>query len=192
MRHHHESYCLKSIPNIAYALLVVYQRAIIVPMRTHYGKDFFGLTSILPFLLMCLWAGLTHDEYMGAWIGFWLLAVFVRFVQTRRLLARGAMIHSWYDGWPDEGMKVSKSEKAAKLYAEPILVALLGGSVLLFYKAVELPSLGLPVFLLIGAPILYVVERVKEAVWDRRLQEMQNARLEQEALVRESRQRYGE
>lgn len=189
--HNHESNLLKRLFNIVYAVLIVYQRAIIVPMRTHYGREFFW-PCVFSLLLMCCWVAVSHDEYMRIWIGFWLLAVFARLVQTHRLLARGERIHSRFAGIPTEALKYSSTERTAKQYAEPILVGLLGAAMLLFYKAVELPSLGLPYFFLLGAPVLFFAEGINHNIWDRQLQEMQNARIEQAGMVQESRNRYGE
>jgi hypothetical protein len=51
---------------------------------------------------------------------------------------------------------------------------------------------GLPYFFMLGLVTLPFVEKVKQLVWERRIQGINDARIEQEALVRESRERYGE
>ena len=178
--------------NLAYMLLLVHQRGIVVPMRMYCGKEFYGRPCALAFLLMSLWAAFSRDFYMWLWVGLWLFMLLVRKGQSYRAIAQGARIHSEYDGVPAEALKYANTERAAKLFVEPFMVGLLGLVVLLIYKAAELPSLGLPYFLLFGVVSLPVVELVKQIIWEKRLQGMQDARIEQEAMVRDSRARYGE
>ena len=102
------------------------------------------------------------------------------------------IIHSQYDGWPIEAIKFGRTEKVAKLIVEPIIVGALGAVLFVIYQGAEMPVYGLPYFFLLGLATLPFVEKVKQATWERRIQGMVDARVEQEALVRESREKYGE
>jgi hypothetical protein len=174
------------------ALMLIHQRAIIVPMRKYCGKDFFGLPCGLALLLMSAWAFFSGDDFMWVCAGFWLVALLVRKGQTYRLLAQGTLIYSLFDGIPTDAQRYCKTERTAKLFVEPILVGILGGTVLLIYRMEGLPVAGLPLFFLFGLVSLPLIELLKQTIWERRLQAMQDARIEQEAVVQEVRIRYGE
>ena len=89
-------------------------------------------------------------------------------------------------------MRFCRSERTAKLIVEPIIVAIFGTILWWIYLRMGWDRHGLPAFIWTGLITLPFVERVKQAAWQRRLQGMQDARLEQQALVRESHQRFGD
>jgi hypothetical protein len=178
--------------NIAYNLMLVHQRAIIIPMRERYGKEVFGSPCALAFLLMCAWAALSMDAFMWLWVGVWLFYLARRKDEAVRLANSGARIHSQYDGWPLDANRYGCSENVAKLVVEPVLVGAVGIVLFMIYQEAGLPVYGLPYFFMLGLVTLPFVEKVKQLVWERRIQGINDARIEQEALVRESRERYGE
>jgi hypothetical protein len=176
--------------NIAYSLLLIHQRGIIIPMRERFGKDVFGFHCVLALVLMCLWAAFSKDMFMWLWIGLWVLYLAKRRDEAARL-AKDGKTHSQYDGWPAEAIKLGRTEKAAKLVVEPVLVGIVGGILFWIYQEAGLPVYGLPYFFLAGVFTLPFVERVKQIIWERRVQGMTDARIEQEALVRDVRERTG-
>jgi hypothetical protein len=177
--------------NTALFLMVVHQRAIIIVTRTGFGKDAFGLTTLFTFGLMCLWAAFSKDVFMWVWVAAWVVCVIRHRISAAMLAGKGVMVHSEDDGWPQEAIWLGCTVGTAKLIVEPAVVGLLGIMLFWMYQEKGLSVYGLPYFLLAGVVTLPFIEMVRQRIWDRRLQGMQNARLEQEALMREQRKRYG-
>jgi len=135
---------LKRDFNICHFLFLIHQRAIVVVCRDKWGTQALGLPCLLAFIMMMLWYVFTHDNLMLLWIGFWLLCLAKRRIQSVRLARRGVVLHSRYDGWPFDAMKFVKSENAAKLVVEPILTAILGFMAFKYYQYMGWPPSGLP------------------------------------------------
>jgi hypothetical protein len=176
--------------DIVYSLCLMHQRALVVPLRTGWGKEALGLPCLLALALMFFWAGFSRDPLMWAYLGFWVLCQMVRRVESLRL-AQGGKVHSWCDGMP---MKVRfvQSHKIIKLVAEPLLV-FCGGVVMLPVSAeLHTPRNGLPLFLMLGIFTLPVIEIVKQMIRSKRVQGMMDARLEQQALMEEFKDRWGD
>ena len=148
---------------------------------------------LVPWLssMMCVWAMVSHDNFMWIWIGFWLLCQLKRRVESVKLARSGAWIHSQYDGWPFDAIKYARTEKVAKMVVEPILVGILGGILYWIYSQYGLKPTGLPYFFLSGIFTLPFVEIVKQTIWEKKIRGMQDARLEQEQMVEELRDKWG-
>ncbi len=169
--------------NFTHALFTMHQRALTVPMRNNYGTQALGFPCLFALGLMVLWYVATGgDPGMMYWIGFWLLCLVKRRVEGVKLSGR---IHSHYDGWPSDAMKFAGNEKTAKMVVEPVLVGILGGTVYWFYTENGWRPTGLPYFLLAGVVTLPFVESVKQTIWQRRIQGMIDAKLDQEMLMEE-------
>lgn len=178
--------------NIAYSVLLIHQRAIIIPIRERFGKEILGLPCALSLALMCGWAALSRDVFMWVWVAIWIVSLAKRKNESAQLAQKGVVIHSRYDGWPTEAIKYGRTEKIAKLVVEPIIVGVLGAVLFLIYQGAGLPIYGLPYFFLIGVASLVFEEKFKQLTWERRIQGVQDARIEQEALMRDVRERNGE
>jgi hypothetical protein len=184
---------LKRNFNFAYAVMVMHQRALTIPMRNHYGTQALGIPCALALVLMVLWGMPSRDPFKWMWIGMWLICQIHRRIQSVRLAHDGVRIHSQYDGWPFEAIRFGRTERAAKMIVEPIMVGVLGGILYWIYGAyLGMPPYGLPYFLLAGLFTLPFVEMVKKTVGERRSQSMMDARLEQEAIARAFRNRWGD
>jgi hypothetical protein len=178
--------------NVTHSIFLMHQRALTVPMRNQYGGQALGTPCALALVMMLLWWMATHDDFMLLWIGFWLLCFIKRRAEAVRLAKNGARIHSHYDGWPFDAIRFARSERAAKMMVEPILVGILGGFLFWVYQENGWRPTGLPYFVLSGVVTLPFVEMVKQTAWDKRLQGMHDARLEQEMAVQDYRDQYGD
>lgn len=176
--------------NIAYAFALWHQRAITVPMRDKYGVQALGFPCFFAFLLMMLWYTFTRDDFMLAWIGLWILCWIKRRSEAIQLAQGGAKIHSQYDGWPRDAIRIGRTEKAAKQFVEPALTGILGMMAFKFYEYNGWPVTGLPYFLLFGMASLPFVFWVQRSAWQRRIQGTADARLEQEMILRDFQNQY--
>jgi hypothetical protein len=177
--------------NIAYALLVMHQRALVVPLRNRWGVQALGMPCLLALVMMAVWAGFSRDPYLWWWIGVWLLCFLVRRIEAVRLNLKGERIHSQYDGWPEGAICLGRTEKIAKLVVEPAIWAVFGFVLLQVYAEQGWSPYGLPYFFLAGVFSLPYVELVKQAVLQRRTQAMLDARVEQEQTTAEFRDKFG-
>jgi hypothetical protein len=178
--------------DISHALCVMHQRALVVPMRSRWGIYALGVPCALALVLMVLWATFSRDPYMWVWIGFWVICQLARRAESVRLHRRGERIHSQYDGYVAYASRWRVSESTAKLVIEPVVFGVFGLVLFDMYRENGLPVQGLPYFFLAGLFSLPFVETVKRSVWERRAQAMVDARVEQEALVKEVRDRWGD
>lgn len=174
--------------NIAHALCVFHQRCIVVICRNQFGKNALGVTCACAFVLMLLWAAFSQDPFMYGWLGLWVLFYAKRRMEALRLVGQ---VHSYYDGWPFDAVRFCGSENVAKRFVEPVLVGILGGGLRWFYTEQGWAPAGLPNFLLLGVFTLPFVEWVKQKARERRIHAMSDARWEQESLVEEYRDRFG-
>jgi hypothetical protein len=173
--------------NIAYTLALIHQRGIIIIGRKMFGKEALGRPCFFAFILMCMWAAFSRDIFMHLWVVLWLLHYIVRRAEAVRLTRTG-QVHSYSDG---STINLGSNENAAKLVYEPVLVGILGGFLFWLYNENDWSPYGLPYYLLAGCFSLPFVEWVKQTIWERRVQSMTDARMEQEQLVRDYRDKLG-
>jgi hypothetical protein len=141
---------------------------------------------------MFVWAVLSGDPGMWLRIVMWFLCFLQRRIESLRRAARGEIIHSQYDGWPFDTIKIGRTQATCKLFVEPLFIGILGGIAYWLYGKMGWEVRGLPWFLLAGCFSLPFVEMIKQTIWRRRIQGMADARVEQEAVVRDFRDKYGE
>lgn len=178
--------------NIAYMACLIHQRALVVPFRNQFGTQALGAPCGLAFVLMLLWAAFSRDPFMWMWTLMWLICFIRRRVEALRLAKSGQRIHSQYDGWPWDAIRIGRTEKAAKLVVEPLLVGILGALLYWIYSLAAMSPYGLPYFLLSGIFTLPLVESVKHTILQRRTQSMLDAQLDQEQVMQDFRDRYGD
>ena len=178
--------------NVAYNILLIHQRAVVVPLRMAWGPQALGVPCALALVLMVVWAAFSRDPLLWGWIALWLTCFVSRRAETLWLWATGARLHGGYDGHPFVAIRLGRTENAAKLVVEPLLVGGLGGAAYWWYGRFHFSPYGLPYFLLAGCASLPFVELVKQTIWKRRSQATLDARLEQEASMREFRSKYGD
>jgi len=177
--------------NIAFSFLVMHQRALTIPMRNRYGLQALGVPCALAVVLMALWAAFSYDPFMWLWLGIWLLFFVKRRLESLRLNWNGVRVHSQYDGFPFDAIRLGRTENVAKLVVEPILIGILGSLVYWLYAQAHMSPYGLPYFLLAGVFTLPFVEMAKQTIWQKRTQAMLDARLEQEQTMRSFRSKFG-
>jgi hypothetical protein len=192
-----EPFNQKQSIEIAMGLLMGLAMAVIAPFRRRCGVEAFGKPAFVGFIIMCLWAAFSRDMAMWWYVGIWLVCIARNRAEAVKLSKQGVVIHSQYDG-VSEFQKKFKSEKLCKQVVEPAMVFALGFALSLFYRdvlyagVINYPQGGLPMFLMVGAGAAAAVEGVRLTIWKRRSQAMMDARIEQEALMREVRDRYGD
>jgi hypothetical protein len=182
----------KPVFNILLFLCIMHQRGLVVPMRKYFGKRALVLPGLLSLGLMTVWAEVSADPFMIVWIIGWGACFIHRGFQSARMEREGAKVSSWYDGFPFETIKIGKTENTAKLVVEPVMVAVLGACLLGIYQECRLGPPGLPWFFLVGGITLPIIEMIKQSILNQRTQNMVDAQIENEAAVREFRNRYGE
>jgi hypothetical protein len=178
--------------NITYWLVMMHGLGVILPARKWVGMRILGTPCALALALMVVWAMFTGDQLMWLWIAFWFVCYVRRRKETSRLVRSGARLHSETDGYSWDAVRWGASHKAARLFVEPVLAGIAGGALYYVYQENDWNPTGLPYFFLSGLFSLPFVELVRRAIWERKIQSMNDARVEQEAVVRDYRERYGE
>ena len=177
--------------NIVYWLCLVHQRAIVVPLRSGFGTEALGAPCLLAVLLLYLWGQFSQDMLVWAYGGLFILYQGYRRFQSLRLARGGARVHSLYDGRCG-GVLGRMNERTAKLVFEPALVFGCGVALYWLYQENGLPVAGLPYLFLAGGFTLPFVEAVKQTAWDRRVQGISDSRIEQEQMMGDYKNRYGD
>jgi hypothetical protein len=172
-------------------LCIIHQRGLVVPMRKFFGMQALATPGILALLLMLCWGGLSNDPIMLVWIAIWSVCFVHRYIQSRRMERSGARVHSQYDGWPYDAIKIGRTENIAKLVVEPLCAFAIGALLLPFSEKLHLNPTGLPLFFMLGGFTLMVIEAIKQSIWKKRTQAMMDAQLENEGAVREFREKFG-
>jgi hypothetical protein len=177
--------------NICFAIMLWHQRCLVLGERRFWGSEALGKPCVFAVVLMLLWFLFSHDNGMLLWLAGFLVMLIVRRIEAVKV-TRSGQVTSHYDGWPKTAMKFTKSEKIAKAIVEPILVGLLGLMVLWFYQENGWRPTGLPYFLLAGVFSLPFVAMVNQTIWERQIQSMQDAKITQQALMHEYRNKFGD
>ncbi len=177
--------------NLFSVALLIHQRSLIVPMRKRFGVESLGLIGFLSLACMAGWALFTRDPFMWGYLVFWFLCVAFRRWEAYRLVHKGERIHSLSDGWPVWATRVPfVGYGAATLLVEPIIV--LGWCAALWWLSRRLGTPpGLALWLTPGPLTLVMVESLRGKIRSRRAEAILDARLEQEAVVRDYRAKWG-
>jgi hypothetical protein len=175
--------------NLVLALVTAHQRALTVPFRTGYGSEALGFPGLWAFLLILMCAVFSFDPMMWIWLAFWMISLIVRRMETAKMLREGWKIHSMYDGTPT--MMPSWGEKCGRWLVEPVVFVLLGLITGFISRELGTPP-GLAFFLLAGGLSLPAVEGVRRMLINKRTQAMLDSRLEQEFLMEQYKERWGE
>jgi hypothetical protein len=172
--------------NAVYNICDIHQRGVVIPLREGMGPNFLGIKCLIAFVLMLIWAAVSQDTLMFYWLVLWTFCYLWRAFEANKL--RG-LIHSYSDG---RCIGLGSNDRLAKGLWEPLLVGL--SAVLLRGWYIETgwnPS-GLPNFLLLGFVTLIVVQKANVMMYERKLDAIGDAKMENEDLVNEYRNRYGE
>jgi hypothetical protein len=187
----HEEMDRKQALGVFYVACRAHQMGIIPIFRNKFGSEALG-PCLLALVLMVFWAGFTKDLIMiYVWVPFWLFVLLIRRIQGFINRRKGIRIHSHYDGFPCGTIRLGRTERIAKGVVEPLLVGFIGLAFRLWYEDHNLPTEGLPTFLLTGMFTLPFCEGIKQAVWKKKLRDIEDARIEQESLMRDYRDRSG-
>jgi hypothetical protein len=178
--------------NLVHLVCMAHQRCLVMFGRNQWGKEALGTPCCFAIVLMFLWTLFSHDDFMWGWMGLWGIFFAKRRSEALQLAAKGARIHSWYDGWPFDAIRYCQTEYQAKRFVEPLLCGVLGGILFVIYQENGLPVHGLPYFLLAGLFTLPFVETVKQTIWDKRIEAANDAQIEAEQLTRDRQERYGD
>lgn len=167
---------------------VVVQRAIVIVTRRRFGLQALGKECAFAFFLILAWAAATQDVFMYAWLVIWCVCMAKRRNEATKAFQNGDSLHTWSDGVP---INLGQNENLAKLWYEPICTVILGGIALWCYRENGMPVRGLPCFLFCGAMCMRVVESIRIKAQERRMMAVSDARLEQESLVKEYGDKFG-
>jgi hypothetical protein len=180
--------------NVAFNLCYWHSLCVSLLTRNRQGMQTLGIPCAWALAIMCVWGLFSRDPLLWVWAAIWCIAWVKRRQEAVKLAKEGARIHSWYDGYPHESVRLTRGdEEKAKRIVEPLWAACMGGGLLwLYMEMLHWPPHGLPYFLIFGCFTISMVEGVKKTIWERRRQSMLDARIEQENVMRDFRDRYGE
>jgi hypothetical protein len=162
------------------AALVNFHATAITPigLRIGFGKEALGVPGLGAFVLILIVAGFNGSQSMLDYLGVWFCAVACQRAYTFRLIRRGVVWHSRYEGWPELAVKLARGNvKGAVLVVEPLIVAAVG------YVFQDMGERVVGTFLMTGAFSLFVRELIHRQINDRRLMAMSDAQIEQEDLA---------
>jgi len=165
--------------NFAYFVLHGFATSVTPFTRTHFGREAFGVSSLMALLLIIGFGSFGNSPAMWVYLLLWLLAVMRQRVTQMQDRKKGLIVHSRYQGYPWLGFKLFpriKDEGNAK-GAEAFLVMSVGA--LLGYCLD--PVLG--VFLALGGIGSLFIEAFAVEVMKKRLQDMRDAEIEQMDLA---------
>lgn len=172
--------------NIMYFLSNVHATCISPFIRFGFGAEHPGMVGLFAMLFIFLVACCDSSGMTFVYLVAWLCALAYRRIQTRGLLRQGAMIHSRNPGYPWLALKFPfvRTELSATAVIEPLLCLV---------AAFLLIPLSVPLGLLVmGGFISFTVRNgIEHEVTRKRLQAMQDARMEQEYYSRRFRSQSG-
>ncbi len=144
-------------------------------LRRGFGSEALGINGIVAALIILVYAGATHCPEMITFFWVWLGFVAYQRIYGLNLRRQGHVVHSRYAGWPEVGLRFTKSAKIARQVVEP-LVCLVAGAVLFLY------SEPLGRFVMLGPIGLLVSQGIDGQVMKSRLTALRDAEIEQRHL----------
>lgn len=148
-------------------------------LRTGFGSRYFGLPSLVAVFAIPLWMLFWPGESGSGIMLFWSLYLLMQlraWVESARMVARGEIVHTRYNGWPRLARCFRRhGEREIKGAAEPLVV---------FGIGIGLLPLSLPLgsYLMTASVALAVNHGLMEAVERARALEINDALIEQRSL----------
>ena len=137
---------------------------------------------------MLLWWLFTNDGLLLAYIGVWLLVYITRRIEAAMISGK---VSSNYDGWPVDAMWLCESEGIAKGWIEPMIAGVFGYLLWQYYACMGWRPTGLPYFMIFSVFSLKYVAAINEAAWERKVNAIQDAKLQQQVLMDDHKNRFG-
>jgi hypothetical protein len=155
--------------------------ACLVPfLRTRFGVEGIGISGLLAFVLILLYAELARAPEMIVFFAVWLAALVYQRVQTLRLVWAGWREHSRYTGWPWLAFRLVPGlhrHSTAKLVVEPFVCLAVGWLLREWSDA-------LGRFVMLGGLSILLSTAIDLQAVRMRLRQMQDAELTMRQLAR--------
>jgi hypothetical protein len=175
---------LRDTTNLLTVVTNVMSMAVLPFVRHSFGKDALGWPAFGAFIIIMVIASFSASQAMWIYFGVWIIALCWQKNYTKKLIQQGAVLHSRSPGFPALGAKFTKGKvMQAVMFVEPFLCGLFG------YMFYDLGEHVLGKFLMCAAGSLIFQHTTQRMLDERRVQEMINARIEQEWLSRQLRDR---
>lgn len=177
MQQQQQQWGLRETTNLLTAATNVLSMAVLPFIRHSFGKDALGWPTFGAFIIIMVVACFSASQAMWLYFGLWIIALCWQKNYTKKLLRQGAVVHSRSPGFPSLGVKFTKGNvKQAVMFVEPFLSGFFG------YMFYDLGEHVLGGFLMCAAASLIFQHTTQRMLDERRVQEMINARIEQEWL----------
>ena len=173
-----QEFGMKDSFNVFYAVCRVHTFCFLPFIRRDFGTDALGFPAACALLLMLMVGGLGRIPEMFPYLLFWLFVMMWQRGRTSRLVRRGVVWHSRYEGDPWLALSIPFVRKAstAKRLIEPVLCLLVGA-------ALHDVSHGLGVFVMAGFFSLAAVDGIHREIDRKQLAAMRDAEIEQKWLA---------
>lgn len=174
-------------------VMVFIVRALALPLevllRRRFGARFFGFPTLAGLVAIPVWITFWPEKNPGPMTGFGALVLLMLIrarVESLRMVAKGDLVHTRYNGWPRIAAIFRRtSETKIKGFIEPVLG--LGVGVATMYVYEPLGS-----FLIVSSIALGMINSTIDAVEQARAMEMNDALIEQQGLAERFREVRGD
>lgn len=170
---------MKGAFNIAYLVMNSHALTCSVFLRRDFGKEAIGIFGIAGFFMILVYGGLMNSYAMYLYLLAFLLAVIGQRMQQFQNFRRGVVCHSRYNGYPILALKLFPRLKEGDAKGVEAFMCLAIGGLLTYVD----PALGW--YVMGGFFSILLSEGINAELRKQRLQAMQDAVLEQQALARE-------
>lgn len=163
--------------NGAFMLAHAHALTCTVFLRTDFGKEGIGIAGLLSIFLILGWGSVSNSLPMLGFFALWLVAVICQRIKQLINWQRGAVIHSYYNGYPRLSKRLfpRMSELNAK-GADAFICLIVGGLLTQFDKP-------LGWFIMAGFVSIMFTEGMMVEATRRQLQQMRDAEIEQRTLA---------
>ncbi len=169
----------RKLANLLFLIISSWAMTIWLPLRRYCGKDYLGIRAIMGWMVIATYAWIANDPVMDLLIPIYLLAILLRICGQIKLRFQGVIQHTRYDGdpWLARLVLFSKDENKCKSVGEPALAIMTG-----YFLLSTSDALG--AYLIIGGFAMFLVQAVAERQYQRRIDEINNGRIENAVLMR--------
>jgi len=162
--------------NFVYAAAKGYSTCFTPFIRRNFGSEALGFPGLFAFIIMLVVGSFGRIPEMWPYLAVWIVAMLLQRASTMRAMRRGVVRHSRYDG--DVDRKLFKNRTTVKQFFEPVACVI---------AAVCFEQLGashsFALFVGWGAFPLAFVAMIDRQLWNKRVQAMRDAEIEQRYLA---------
>jgi hypothetical protein len=176
---------LQGIANLAFLIVAAWAMTVTLPMRRFSGKHYLKTTAAIGAMIIVCYTLFVPAPELAPLFFVFLFSVVLHLAGLVKMRFKGVLVHTLYNGdpWFTRRMFFCKDEHRCKAFVEPLVAIVIG-----FILVPDYAPCG--VYFIIAGFAMVVVQAEIDKELQRRVDGVNDGRIENESLMREMHRRY--